>query len=140
MKEEGTMNLTSRTIFIISGDLVLAQRCFEQLAGFGGHYRTLVVGKVEQARKKMGRSVPAAVFLDESAIDIVCGGETLESAVALLTEAASVVVAGAPDKQTGLAFLITSGLRILWCARVNFCRLSRECWTTRCVWPSGPLE
>jgi signal transduction histidine kinase len=109
MKEEGTMNLTSRTIFIISGDLILAQRCFEELAAFGGHHRTLVVGTVEQARKKMGRSAPAAVFLDESAIDIAGGGETLESAVALLTEAASVVVAGAPEKQAGLAFLITSG-------------------------------
>jgi signal transduction histidine kinase len=109
MKEEGTMNLTSRTIFIISGDLILAQRCFEELAAFGGHYRTQVVGTVEQARKKMGRSAPAAIFLDESAIDIVRGGETLESAVALLTETASVVVAGAPEKQAGLAFLITSG-------------------------------
>jgi signal transduction histidine kinase len=103
------MNLTSRTIFIISGDLILAQRCFEELAAFGGEYRTMVVGTVEQARKKMGRSAPAAVFLDESAIDIAGGGETLESAVALLTEAASVVVAGPPEKQAGLAFLITSG-------------------------------
>jgi signal transduction histidine kinase len=103
------MNLTNRTIFIISGDLILAQRCFEELAAFGGEYRTMVVGTVEQARKKMGRSVPAAVFLDESAIDIAGGGETLESAVALLTESASVVVAGPPEKQAGLAFLITSG-------------------------------
>jgi signal transduction histidine kinase len=103
------MNLTNRTIFIISGDLILAQRCFEELAAFGGEYRTMVVGTVEQARKKMGRSAPAAVFLDESAIDIAGGGETLESAVALLTESASVVVAGPPEKQAGLAFLITSG-------------------------------
>jgi signal transduction histidine kinase len=103
------MNLTNRTIFIISGDLILAQRCFEELAAFGGEYRTMVVGTVEQARKKMGRSAPAAVFLDESAIDIAGGGETLESAVALLTESASVVVAGLPEKQASLAFLITSG-------------------------------
>jgi signal transduction histidine kinase len=103
------MNLTKRTIFIISGDLILAQRCFEELAAFGGEYRTMVVGTVEQARKKMGRSAPAAVFLDESAIDIAGGTETLESAVALLTESASVVVAGPPEKQAGLAFLITSG-------------------------------
>src|SRR5580700_5222881 len=103
------MNLTNRTIFIISGDLILAQRCFEELAAFGGEYRTMVVGTVEQARKKMGRSAPAAVFLDESAIDIAGGGETLESAVALLTESAPVVVAAAPEKQAGLVFLITSG-------------------------------
>jgi signal transduction histidine kinase len=103
------MHLTSRTIFIISGDLVLAERCFEELAGFGGRYRTLVVGTVEQARKRIGRSAPAAVFLDESAIDLADGSETLESAVALLTEAAPVVVAAAPEKQTGMTFLITSG-------------------------------
>jgi hypothetical protein len=103
------MKLTSRTIFIISGDPVLGQRCFEELAGFGGRYRTLVVGTVEEARKRIGRSAPAAVFLDESAIDVVHTGETLEAAVALLTEAAPVVVAAAPERQTGMAFLITSG-------------------------------
>jgi signal transduction histidine kinase len=103
------MNLTSRTIFIISGDLVLAQRCVEELAAFGGRYRTLVVGTVEQARKRIGRSAPAAVFLDESAIDIAHEGETLESAVALLTEAAPVILAAAPEKQSAMAFLITSG-------------------------------
>jgi signal transduction histidine kinase len=112
------MHLTSRTIFIISGDLVLAERCFEELAGFGGRYRTLVVGTVEQARKRIGRSAPAAVFLDESAIDIAHGGETLESAVALLTETAPVVVAAAPEKQNGMAFLITSGA-VDFVARTN---------------------
>ncbi len=103
------MNSTSRTIFIISGDLVLAQRCVEELAAFGGRYRTLVVGTVEQAWKRIGRSAPAAVFLDESAIDIAHDGETLESALAMLTEAAPVILAAAPEKQSAMAFLITSG-------------------------------
>jgi len=103
------MNLTSRTIFIISGDLVQAQRCFEELASFGGRYRTQVVGTVKEARKKIGRSAPAAVFLDQSAIDIADGSETLESAVSLLSEAAPVVVAAEAEKQAGMAFLITSG-------------------------------
>jgi signal transduction histidine kinase len=103
------MNLTSRTIFIISGDLALAQQCFEELAAFGGRYRILIVGSVDLARKKIGRSAPAAVFLDESAIDIARGEESVESAVALLTEVAPVVVAAAPEKQAGMAFLITSG-------------------------------
>src|ERR1700689_271160 len=103
------MKLTSRTIFIISGDLVLAQRCFEELAAFGGRYRTLIVGTVEQARKRMGRSAPAAVFLDESAINFAHGGETLESARARLTEAAPVVVGAAPEYQAGRGFLFTSG-------------------------------
>jgi signal transduction histidine kinase len=103
------MNLTCRTIFIISGDLVQARRCFEELACFGGRYRTQVVGTVKEARKKIGRSAPAAVFLDQSAIDIADGSETLESAVALLSEAAPVVVAADAEKQAGMAFLITSG-------------------------------
>ncbi len=103
------MKSTSRTIFIISGDLPLAQKCFEELAAFGGHYRTMIVSTVDQARKRIGRSAPAVVFLDESAIDVERAGETLESAVSLLTESAPVVVAGAPEKQGGLAFLITSG-------------------------------
>lgn len=103
------MKSTSRTIIIVSGDLVLAQRCFEELASFGGRYRTLIVGTVEQAWKKIGRSAPAAVFLDESAINFARGGETLESAVALLAEAAPVVVAAAPEYQACVGFLITSG-------------------------------
>src|ERR1700733_4992706 len=103
------MKLTRQTIIIISGDLVLAQRCFEELAAFGGRYRTVIVGTVEQARKRMGRSAPAAVFLDESAINFAHSGETLESALALLTEAASVVVAAAPEYQACMGFLITSG-------------------------------
>jgi len=38
--------------FIISGDLVQAQRCFEELASFGGRYRTRLFGTVKEARKK----------------------------------------------------------------------------------------
>jgi hypothetical protein len=107
--DEEPMKLTSRTIFIISGDSATADRCMEELAAYGGHKRTLVVGTVEQARKRMGHNAPAAVFLDESAIDIVNRNETLESAVALLTENAPVVVAAAPEKQTSMSFLIISG-------------------------------
>jgi signal transduction histidine kinase len=109
VQEEEIMTSTSRTIFIITGDLLIGQHCFEELASCGGHYRTLIVSTVEQARKRIGRSAPATVFLDESAIDPAHAGETLESAVALLTEVAPVVVAASPEKQGGLAFLITSG-------------------------------
>jgi signal transduction histidine kinase len=70
----------------------------------------MIVETVEQARRRIGHSAPAAVFLDESAIAIVNEGESVESAVALLTETAPVVVAAAAEKQAGLAFLITSGV------------------------------
>jgi len=111
------MEVTNRTVFIVSGDLALAQRCSEELAAFGGRYRTLIVMKVEQARKSIGRISPAAIFLDESAIAPE-DGETLEAAVALLTESAPVVVAAAPEKQTGVSFLITSGA-VDFVARTN---------------------
>jgi signal transduction histidine kinase len=111
------MKVTNRTVFIVSGDLALAQRCSEELAAFGGRYRTIILEKVEQARKSIGRISPAVIFLDESAIDPK-ESETLESAVALLTEAAPVVVAAAPEKQTGVSFLITSGA-VDFVARTN---------------------
>jgi signal transduction histidine kinase len=103
------MELTSRTIFIVCGDPVTAQGCIGELEAFGGRYRTPVAASVEEARRKMGRSAPAAVFLDESATGFGLTDETLESAVALLSETAPVVVAAAPEKQAGMAFLITSG-------------------------------
>ncbi|HXC33148.1 MAG TPA: histidine kinase dimerization/phospho-acceptor domain-containing protein [Verrucomicrobiae bacterium] len=103
------MNFTSRTIFIICGDLALGQQCFEELAAFGNRYRTMLVGTIEQARQSIGPRAPAAVFLDESAMEIARGTETVETALALLTEIAPVVVAAAPEKQTGMAFLITAG-------------------------------
>lgn len=111
------MKVTSRTMFIISGDPLLAQRCSEALAAFGGRYRVVMVGTVDQARKRIGRGSPAAIYLDESAIG-VGGSDTFESAVALLTEAAPVVVSAAPEKQTGVSFLITSGA-VDFVARTN---------------------
>ena len=103
------MDLTGRTIFIISGDTVVAQRCFEELTATGERSGIVVVGTVEQAWKRMGRSAPAVVFLDESAIDVGHARETLESAVALLADAAPVIVAAAPEKQERITFLIHSG-------------------------------
>src|SRR5450631_980598 len=103
--EEESMNYTRRTIFIISCDPVTAQQCIEELAACGGRNRTPVVGTVEQARKRIGHSAPVAVFLDQTAIDIVNGVETLESAVALLTENAPVVIAADAEKQAGMTFL-----------------------------------
>ena len=103
------MNSIGRTIFIISGDPVTAQQCIEELAAYGARNHTPVVGTVGQARKRIGQSAPAAVFLDQTAIDIVNGVETLESAVALLTENAPVVIAADAEKQAGMTFLIVSG-------------------------------
>ena len=102
------MDLT-RTIFIISGDPAAARGCIAELDAFGGRYRTPAATSVDEARKKMGRSAPAAIFLDESAIGFGGEDETLETAVVRLSETAPVVVAAAPEKQSAMAFLITSG-------------------------------
>ncbi len=98
-----------RTIFIISGDPTIAQGCIAELDAFGGRYRTMTAASVEEASRKIGRSAPAAVFLDESAIGPGHGDEELESMATLLLEAAPVVVAAAPERQAGMVFLITSG-------------------------------
>ena len=103
------MNSPIRMIFIISADSMVAQGCIDELAAFGGRYRTLAVSSVEQARMGFVRMPPAVVFLDESAIDPLHDGESLESAVSLLAETAPVIVAAAPEKQSDLAFLITAG-------------------------------
>jgi signal transduction histidine kinase len=100
---------TARTIYIISGDPRLAQKCIEELASLGGSYRTSVANSIEQARNCFGRTPPAVLFLDESAIDPLRDGDTLEPVVGLLAETAPVVVVAAAEQQDALAFLITSG-------------------------------
>ncbi|HVA94843.1 MAG TPA: histidine kinase dimerization/phospho-acceptor domain-containing protein [Candidatus Dormibacteraeota bacterium] len=103
------MNFTNRTIFIISADPKVAQECADELAVFGGRYRTSFVNTIEQARTGFLRTPPTVVFLDEPTIGPARGGESLESAVSLLTETSPVVVAAAPEKQSELVFLITAG-------------------------------
>jgi signal transduction histidine kinase len=103
------MNFTTTAILVVSGDPGTAQGCIEELAAFGGRYRTQVAGTIEQARLVISRSIPAAVFLDDSAIGSGSGEHTLESAAALLSETAPVVVAAPPEKQGAMAVLITCG-------------------------------
>jgi signal transduction histidine kinase len=103
------MNSTRRTIFIVSADSAVTQGCIHELDAAGGHYLMRTAGSVELARREFHRTTPSVVFLDESAVNASESGDSLEFAVALLTETAPVVVAATPDKQVLLAFLITSG-------------------------------
>jgi signal transduction histidine kinase len=103
------MNFTSQTVFIISADSAVARDCIEELAVFGGRYRTTVSNSIEQARERLLHTRPAAIFLDESAIDPLHEGESLESIAAFLVETAPVVIAAAPEKQAQLGYLITRG-------------------------------
>src|SRR5258705_5721558 len=103
------MSPTGRTIFIVSADSAVIQGCIHELDASGGHYLLRTASSVEQARREFYRTTPSVVFLDESAVEASRNREPLESAVALLSETAPVVVAAAPEKQASLAFLITSG-------------------------------
>jgi signal transduction histidine kinase len=98
-----------RTIFIVSADSAVTQGCIQELKLSGLHYQMRTVSSIEQAVKEFRRTPPSVVFLDESAVDATHCRAPLESAVALLTETAPVVVAAAPERQASLAFLITSG-------------------------------
>ena len=97
------------TIVMISADSSVAQGCQEELAVFKARYRTVSVASIAQAHAKFLRTRPSVVFLDESAIDLSLGFESLESAVAQLIDTAPVVVAAAPEMQSLLGFLIESG-------------------------------
>jgi signal transduction histidine kinase len=102
------MKPIGQIIFIICADLA-RQECVNELVACGGHYNLPVADSVLEARKLFEHKPPAVIFLDESAIDPQRDGHSLESATALLTETAPVVVAAAPAKQESLAFLIASG-------------------------------
>ena len=112
------MNFTDQTILIISADSALVQGCIDELAMFGGLRRTQVSRSIEEAGNGFLRVRPAAIFLDESAVEPSRDGESLESAVTLLIETAPVVVAAAPEKEGHLGFLITSGA-VDFVARTN---------------------
>ncbi len=103
------MNLSSSNIFIICADLAVRQECINELSASGRGYQLPVASSVEQARKGFAHRPPAVIFLDESAIDPPGDGQSLENAVALLTETAPVVVAAAPERQSELASLISLG-------------------------------
>jgi signal transduction histidine kinase len=112
------MKSTNRTIFIVSADPVVTRECIQELVARGGRYPLPIAGSVEQARRAFRDTPPAAIFLDESAVDPDQAGVSLESAVARLVETAPVVVAAAPERQGELSFLITSGA-VDFVARAN---------------------
>ena len=101
---EGKMNFTSRTIFIISADSVVAQECIEELAAFGGRYRTPVASSIEQARKEFCTRRPRSCFSMNPRSILAATASRWNPRSRLLIETAPVVVAAAPEKQADLAF------------------------------------
>lgn len=103
------MSTSGPVIFIICADPAITRECIREIISTGGPYQIRLAASVEQGRRGFERTPPTAIFLDESAVDSDRGGETLSSAIPLLTEYAPVVVAAEPERQFELALLITSG-------------------------------
>ena len=116
------MTAIKRVIYLVCADPALTQQFVGELVVTGSSCQLPLAVSVAQARRAFRRVTPTVILLDESAVS---GGatpddhaaekppetaeETLESAVARLTEWAPVVVVAAPVRQSELSFLITSG-------------------------------
>lgn len=96
-------------IFIVSSDRTVAQECSAELSAAASPYQVVIAASVEEARKSFKRHAPTVIFLDESGLGVSRSGDALETAVALLSESAPVVVSAAAETQSNLGFLITSG-------------------------------
>lgn len=103
------MSANGPVIFIICADPAVTRGCIREIISTGHQYQIRLAGTVEQGRRGFQRTPPAAIFLDESAVDFESGNETLASAIPLLTEHAPVIVAAEPERQFELPLLITSG-------------------------------
>ncbi len=100
-------------ILLICADAILTRRYLVELASAGGPHHTPLATSVAQAQQMLTGWTPYVILLDESCIEP--GGsdsaalESLEPAVASLTEHAPVVVVASAGHQDALAFLIGSG-------------------------------
>lgn len=96
----------AQKIQIVCADSGLAAQYRAELA-LGGELRPCAIAaSPAEAHRLFQQSAPLVTLLDASAVP---AAEALEPAVALLAEAAPVVVVAAPERQQELAFLMLSG-------------------------------
>lgn len=103
------MSSPQRVIFIVSTDAALTQHLVSELVATGAQYQMPLAASPSQARQAFRDVPPAVILLDETALHTEKNSLGLESAAAMLTEFAPLVVVAAPERQAELAFLITSG-------------------------------
>lgn len=96
----------SQKIQIVCADAGLAGEYRAELDRCGGPHPCAVVSSPAEAHRTFEHAGPLVTLLDESSVP---ADDSLESAVALLAEAAPVVVVAAPERRWELAFLMTSG-------------------------------
>jgi signal transduction histidine kinase len=106
MEKSKIKMLHEPTVQIVCDDPLLAQAYRRELERCGEPHRLAAVSSPAEARRGLGHIEPAVILLDESA----AGEEaSLEACVSRLTETAPVIVVAEPERQSDLAFLITSG-------------------------------
>jgi signal transduction histidine kinase len=103
------MSTSAPVIFIICADPAITRGCIREIISTGGQYQLRLAASVEQGRREFERTRPAAIFLDESAVNGEPCTEPLAAAAPLLTEFAPVVVAAEPERQFELELLIAQG-------------------------------
>lgn len=97
-----------RSVQVICADPVLARQYLAELEQSCDSRPLPLARSASDARRSLRDAEPPVILLDESAVE-AGGAGALESAVAMLTEAAPIVVVAAAERQAELAFLITSG-------------------------------
>src|SRR2546426_12433062 len=88
--------------FLVRADAALTQQLISELVAAGRHYQPPLAISVAQARKGFRRVAPTVILLDESAVKVRERGESLESAVGVLTDFAPVVVLAAAERPAEL--------------------------------------
>jgi signal transduction histidine kinase len=96
-----------RKVQIICADPILTERYVGEIEQCL-ELHSVSLAQAAEARRSFCDTELCAILLDESAVDPSKNG-SLESIVAMLTETAPIVVVAAPERQSELAFLITSG-------------------------------
>lgn len=104
--QEATPPPTAQTIQIVCADSGLADQYRIELGRCGEPRPCAIAASTAEAHKLFQKSAPLVTLLDESAVP---AAEALEPAVALLAEAAPVVVVASLERQPDLAFLMLSG-------------------------------
>ncbi|HLE36096.1 MAG TPA: histidine kinase dimerization/phospho-acceptor domain-containing protein [Candidatus Acidoferrales bacterium] len=97
-----------REIFLVCAEEAVTQSLVRALLATGGHYQLPLAFDVSQACRAFRHSTPAVILFDESAVNPATG-ESASTAIARLTGHAPVVAVVAPERQSELAFLISSG-------------------------------
>jgi len=103
------MSPAEQNVFLICADPSIRRECIREIVSTGGQYQLPLAASAKQARQSFRQHSPTVIFLDESSVISGASSDDLATEVAQLTEWAPVVVAAAPEKQSELAFLITSG-------------------------------